>query len=329
MSGESAAEQPPLVEREAGAAAPEAVVLRPRLSERVWGFTELPGFLPQPEPDKPVGEAWLTAVECVAEGWGEASGLTLKELTRRWPAEFGAAGDGGFPLLMKWLFPREKLSVQVHPDDEQARAIGEPRGKTECWYILSAAPGATVALGFSEEITREEIARAIADETLERRLRYVPVKAGDMVYLEAGTVHALNPGVVVLETQQYSDTTYRLYDYGRPRELHLERGLTVLKQRTGSGLAKAVAHDGFVRLVESPYFAVDRLRVGDAPEGALGLAGKMQILVALSGGTSLHLRSGAVRGLPTGCAVVLAASSAAEAALAGTPGAEVIRVSVP
>lgn len=315
-------------ERE-GATAPEMVVLRPRLSERIWGFTELPEFLPQPEPGKPVGEAWLTAVECVAEGDGAASGMTLGELTRRWPAEFAAVGEGEFPLLMKWLFPREKLSVQVHPNDAEAQEKGEPRGKTECWYVLSAEPGATVAVGFREEISREEIERAIADGTLENRLEYIPVKAGDMVYLEAGTIHAMGPGVVVLETQQYSDTTYRLYDYGRPRELHLERGLAVTKQRTGSGLIKPVEHEGFVRLMESPYFVVDRFRVGSDERRPLGLAGRMQILVALGEGAEVRLGSGAVRELPVGHAVVLPALAGAAAELLGTRAAEVVRVSVP
>lgn len=303
---------------------PEMVVLRPRLSERVWGFEKLPDFLEQPKPGRPVGEAWLTAMECV----DEHSGLTLAELVRRWPEEFNAA-DGEFPLLMKWLFPREKLSVQVHPNDAEAQERGEPRGKTECWYVLRAELGASVAVGFREEVSRDEIERAIADGTLEERLAYIPVKAGDMVYLEAGTIHAMGPGVVVLETQQYSDTTYRLYDYGRPRELHLERGLAVTKQRTGSGLIKPVQHEGFVRLMESPYFAVDRFGVAEGESSPLGVTGKMQILVALEPGSSVRLRSGAVRELPAGHAVVLPASSAAGAELAGTRKCEVVRVFVP
>lgn len=327
MSGERAAVES--VREMEGATAPEMVVLRPRLSERIWGFTELPAFLPQPEPGKPVGEAWLTAVECVAEGDGAASGMTLGELTRRWPAEFAAVGEGEFPLLMKWLFPREKLSVQVHPNDAEAQEHGEPRGKTECWYVLRAELGASVAVGFREEVSRDEIERAIADGTLEERLAYIPVKAGDMVYLEAGTIHAMGPGVVVLETQQYSDTTYRLYDYGRPRELHLERGLAVTKQRTGSGLIMPVQHEGFVRMMESPYFAVDRFGVAEGESSPLGVTGKMQILVALEPGSSVRLRSGAVRELPAGHAVVLPASSAAGAELAGTRKCEVVRVFVP
>lgn len=305
-------------------AVPEMVVLRPRLSERVWGFEKLPAFLEQPQPGKPVGEAWLTAMECV----DQETGLTLGELTRQWPTEFGAVDGSGFPLLMKWLFPREKLSVQVHPNDEQARAVGEPRGKTECWYVLSADPGATVSVGFEEEISREEIARAIADGTLESKMRYLPVKSGDMVYLEAGTMHAMNPGVVVLETQQYSDTTYRLYDYGRPRELHLERGLAVTNVESRSGLMAPEERDGFMRLASSPYFAVDRFKLPDGGAG-LGMPGKMQILVALQSGAAVRLASGPIRELPTGLGVVLPASSTRGCTLEGAIGVEVIRVSVP
>ena len=140
--------------------------------------------------------------------------MTLGEVTREWPKEFGAEQPGEFPLLMKFLFPREWLSVQVHPNDAEAQAIGQPRGKNECWYVLSAEPDAKLALGFREKMTPAEIERAIHEGTLESKLQYVPVKAGDMVYVEAGTIHAIGPGMVVLETQQYSDTTYRLYDYG-------------------------------------------------------------------------------------------------------------------
>ena len=188
------------------------------------------------EAGHPVGEAWLTSVDCAVEGQSSA---TLGDMTRVWPKEFGADKPGEFPLLMKFLFPREWLSVQVHPNDAEAQAIGQPRGKNECWYVLSAEPGAKLALGFREEMTPEEIERAIHEGTLESKLKYVPVKAGDMVYVDAGTIHAIGPGMVVLETQQYSDTTYRLYDYGRPRELHLKDGLAVTKPQTGCGSGRA------------------------------------------------------------------------------------------
>jgi mannose-6-phosphate isomerase len=297
------------------------VVLQPTLSERIWGVTELPAFLEQPKQDRPVGEAWLTDVRCGVQGLERQ---TLGDLTRRWPKAFGADAQGEFPLLMKFLFPREWLSVQVHPNDVEAQAIGQPRGKNECWYIVSAETGAKLALGFQEPISREEMERAIHEGALESKLRYVPVEAGDMVYVDAGTVHAIGPGMVVLETQQYSDTTYRLYDYGRPRELHLRDGLAVTKTQTQAGLVEPVEQDGFTRLIDTPYFFVDRFVAGRA-ERVLGLRGRMQILVALGQGAALRA-DGRSMALPAGRAVVLTAREKTECVLHGNAGAEVIRV---
>jgi mannose-6-phosphate isomerase len=254
-------------------------------------------------------------------------GLTLGAITRRWPNEFGADAAGEFPLLMKFLFPHEWLSVQVHPDDAEAQKIGQAREKNECWYVLSAEPGAKLALGFREEITREEMERAIQDGALESKLRYVPVKAGDMVYVDAGTVHAIGPGMVVLETQQYSDTTYRLYDYGRPRELHLREGLAVTKTKTEAGLVAPEQHEGYTRLIRTPYFVVDRFDAGAAGSRELGLHGRMQILVALSEGASLRGSGGEEFAVPSGRAVVLPGRQDAEYVLDGS--AEVIRVFTP
>jgi mannose-6-phosphate isomerase len=301
--------------------APEFVVLQPWLSERIWGATALPAFLEQPKPGHPVGEAWLTAVDCKVEG-GEA---TLGELTRRWPEAFGADEPGEFPLLIKFLFPHEWLSVQVHPNDAEAQAIGQPRGKNECWYVLSAEPGAKLALGFEGEITTAEMEQAIREGTLESRLRYVPVKAGDMVYVEAGTIHAIGPGMVVLETQQYSDTTYRLYDYGRPRELHLKDGLAVTKSQTKAGPVAPVQMDGFTRLIGTQYFVVDRFAMGKPRE--LGLEGQMQILIALNEGVSVRAGDGQRFAVPAGRAVVLPARVYGGYVLEGETNAEVIRVS--
>jgi mannose-6-phosphate isomerase len=303
--------------------APEIVVLRPWLSERIWGCTELPAFLEQPKPGHPVGEAWLTSVDCAVQGQANE---TLGELTREWPKEFGAEQPGEFPLLMKFLFPREWLSVQVHPNDAEARAIGQPRGKNECWYILSAEPDAKLALGFRDTMTPGEIERAIREGTLESKLQYLPVKAGDMVYVEAGTIHAIGPGMVVLETQQYSDTTYRLYDYGRPRELHLEDGLAVTRAQTRSGLVAPVEQDGFARLISTEYFVVDRFWTAVGSSEDLELSGRMQILVALHEGASVRTARGARAQLPAGRAVVLPGRDGARYVLEGAGKAEVIRV---
>jgi mannose-6-phosphate isomerase len=322
MAQQSRAAEP--VKETTAQALPEVLVLRPQLSERIWGATELPAFLEQPKPGRPVGEAWLTATDCVVEGTG---GETLGDLTRRTPAPFGAERPGEFPLLIKFLFPREKLSVQVHPNDEEARRIGQPRGKNECWYVLSAEPGAELALGFREELTAAEMERAIHEGTLESKLRYVPVKAGDMVYVEAGTIHAIGPGMVVLETQQYSDTTYRLYDYGRPRELHLKDGLAVTKTRTRAGLVAPKTMDGFVRLIESPYFAVDTFELAAGVQRSLGEEARMQILVALDEGASVRLSEGRAFSLPAGRAAILPVRAGAEHVLEATAAARVIRIS--
>ena len=299
------------------------VTLRPIFSERIWGVETLPNWYPQPAAGKPVGEAWLTAESCVVNS-GPLEGTSLAELTKRYPTAFGGGTFAEFPLLIKTLFPREKLSVQVHPNDAQAGALGLGRGKTECWYVLSAEPGAALALGFREEISLDQIRAAIADGTLEDKLRYLPVKAGDMVFVDAGTVHSIGPGMVVLETQEYSDITYRLYDYGRPRELHVEAGLAVSRTASSAGLVAPVEMDGFTRLVACDYFVVDRfsLSKGEAP---LGICNQMQMLFAMGEGSSVESDAGTTRLEPG--RIVLLPDEGVEYVLRGS--GEVIRIAQP
>jgi mannose-6-phosphate isomerase len=299
------------------------VSLRPIFSERIWGVETLPKWYPQPEVGKPVGEAWLTAETCVVDA-GTFEGVSLVEMTRRFPEAFAGGDSVEFPLLVKTLFPREKLSVQVHPNDAQARALGLGRGKTECWYVLSAEPGAELALGFREEISAGEIRAAIADGTLEDKLRYLPVKAGDMVFVDAGTVHSIGPGIVILETQEYSDITYRLYDFGRPRELHVDAGLAVTHTTSGAGLVAPVAMDGFTRLVASDYFVVDRFALVEDVV-SLGLRERMQMLFALGEGASVESAAGSVVLDPW--RVVVLPAEGVEYSLRGT--GEVIRIAQP
>jgi mannose-6-phosphate isomerase len=279
------------------------ITLAPIFQERIWGVDTLPAWYPQPAPGHPIGEAWLTAETCIAAS-GPLAGKSLAELASLHPEALANTSGVGFPLLIKTLFPREKLSVQVHPNDAEALALGQPRGKTECWYVLSADPGATVAVGFREPLTLDDIRSAIADKTLEDKLAYLPVKAGDLVYVDAGTVHAIGPGMVVLETQQYSDVTYRLYDYGRPRELHVDAGLAVSRTATAAGLIAPVAMQGFTRLVTSAYFTVDSFKLSATPS-PLGEPTKLQMLFALAEGatvatatTSTPLTPGSVVLLP-------------------------------
>lgn len=230
-------------------------LLTPRFAERVWGRTSLAPWYPAAELTEPIGEAWLTGPESLIAG-GEHEGRTLAQVIP------------GFPLLVKLLFPDDKLSVQVHPDDEQARALGLDRGKTECWYVLDAEPGAKVACGLRAGTSVEDVRAAIEAGTLEDRLEWLPATPGDMIFVDAGTVHAIGPGMTLLEVQQTCDVTYRLYDYGRPRELHLEQGLAVVKTETRAGKVHPHAKDGFIRLIETEYFIVDlfELAPGQASE---------------------------------------------------------------
>ena len=158
------------------------------------------------------------------------------------------------PILVKLLFTSDKLSVQVHPDGECGV------GKTEMWHILSAAPGAKIALGFEQPIGPEALRAAALSGEIERLLRWIPVSAGQTYFIPAGAVHAIGAGITICEIQQNSDITYRLYDYGRPRELHLDRALEAADlsawRHPGASLPKDLA-DGWQRLAQCRYFATD------------------------------------------------------------------------
>jgi mannose-6-phosphate isomerase len=164
-------------------------------------------------------------------------------------------------LLVKYIFTSENLSVQVHPSDAQAQAAGQGRqGKEECWLVIAAEPGARLGIGFNRVVGTDEMRAAALDGSIEDLLEWYPVQTGDFFYIPAGTVHVIGAGVSLIEVQQNADITYRLYDYGRPRELHLDEGMAV---------AQGIAHDpqlrrkvpagGNVRLVEGPLFRLDRL----------------------------------------------------------------------
>lgn len=245
-------------------------LLKQFFSPRPWGRRNLQPWYSSAEAGatvEPIGEAWLTAPSSEALE-GAQPGQTLQQIAAsNTEALLGAWRDEReFPLLLKLLFPDDKLSVQVHPDDAQARSMGQPRGKTECWYVVDAEPGAAVACGLLPGVDPQQMHAAAADGTMESLLRFVPVKRGDMVFVDAGTVHAIGPGVTLLETQQTSDTTFRLFDYGRPRELHLEQGVAVSRAVTRAGKVAPVPIANGTRLIEEQYFTVDRfvLRAGES-----------------------------------------------------------------
>ncbi len=169
-----------------------------------------------------------------------------------------------FPLLTKFLFPHDKLSVQVHPDDERARELGQPCGKTECWYVAKCLPGAQVGLGLKPGVGKPEFEAAIRANRAEDLLNWIDLNRGDLIYCDAGTVHSIGPGSILIETQQNSDTTFRLYDFGRGRELHIEQGLRAMRESTNAGKVcrRVTALAAMIRcLVASPCFVVEHFAI--------------------------------------------------------------------
>jgi len=254
----------------------------PIFDERPWGVRDLRPVYTKIIKD-PIGESWLTWEDNRVAN-GPLAGRSLADLAKEYRRELVgtlAAYEDRFPLLVKFLFPGDKLSVQVHPDDEQAKKSGQPCGKTECWYVLRANPGAQVALGLKPGTTLDEFRRAIDETRAEELLNWVDVFAGDMLYVAAGTVHTIGGGMVLVETQQTSDTTYRMYDYGRGRELHLEEGLAATRLRTNAGKVVRVI-DRSNTLVRSPFFQVEKMPLRE-PMQAEVTPESPHILVAVSG----------------------------------------------
>jgi mannose-6-phosphate isomerase len=207
-----------------------------------------------------------------------ASRLASRQVEKLWgraelPQSFGAAVASGEPigeiwfqdgrgseaeLLVKYLLTREKLSIQVHPDDEGARAAGHRRGKDEAWLVLEAEPGARIGLGLKRPAGKEQLRAAIAGGTLEALVDWREARAGDFFYSPAGTIHALGPGLTLVEIQQNVDLTYRLYDYGRDRELQVEAALAAARPEVFAPRASRQAEAGREILCEGGAFVVER-----------------------------------------------------------------------
>ena len=256
------------------------LLLIPSFDERPWGVRDLRPFYTRVVKE-PIGESWLTWSENTIAN-GPLSGRTLGQVAQEHGRAFvgqAAPYSDRFPLLVKFLFPGDKLSVQVHPDDAAARRVGKPFGKTECWYVLDSTPGAQVGLGLKPGVSVEELRQAITRVRAEELLNWVDVQRGDMLYVGAGTVHTIGGGMVLLETQQSSDVTYRLYDYGRPRELHVEQGLEAVKLNSRAG--KVTQQDAGY-LVRSPFFQVEKMRLQSELAGEITPASP-HVIVATEG----------------------------------------------
>jgi mannose-6-phosphate isomerase len=218
----------------------QPVRLPTRFLEKVWGATDLAPWYSTPA--KKIGEVWFQA---------------------------------DLPLLVKFVFTSEALSVQVHPNDDFAAAHENSRGKTEMWYVLRSDPGAQLAIGFRESISKERLREAALSGEIEKLLNWIEVQAGDAFFIPAGTVHAIGGGLALCEVQQHSDITYRLYDYGRPRELHLDKAVQV-------SFTEASSPKSVMLPIDCPYFHTELARSASSllykPE-----PGRFHVLIFVSG----------------------------------------------
>ena len=243
--------------------------IEPRFVGRVWGYSDLHPWYERVADKEPIGEVWLTGDECRIAS-GPQAGKSLAAVFSQQPSALlgQVPANTGSPLLIKTIFAREKLSVQVHPDDRMARKYGQPRGKTECWFALAAEPGAQVAAGLKPGVNIDQVRAGIANGTLEQSLNLLPISQGDMILVDAGTVHAIWPGSILLETQQNSDITYRMYDYGRPRELHIDKSLEAIRLVTRAGKIPPRPLADRTILIDVDYFRVERIPVNGSRDSA-------------------------------------------------------------
>ncbi|MCX6587836.1 MAG: hypothetical protein NTX13_14830 [Acidobacteria bacterium] len=291
------------------------IALLPKFVERVWGATALEPWYPPV--DRRIGEVWLSSDDIET-----SEGQSLGELTAR-PEILGTALPAGrFPILIKFLFTTEKLSVQVHPEDAYALEHHQQPGKTEMWYVLTAEPEAVIAQGFARETTEAELRQSLDEGTAESLLAWWPAAAGQTYFTPARTVHAIGGGLAICEIQQNSDVTYRLWDYGRPRELHVEPSIAVLDWGPAPG-PLAPAGD---LLASCPYFATERRRL-DGPTVWQSDPERFHLLV-VTRGAGLLSGGGEVEELRAGQAWLVPAAMGSYI-VDGTPELELLRVWVP
>lgn len=279
------------------------LLLQPVLHPRVWGGRRLEAVFGKRLPsDAPYGESWELH-DTVTVANGALAGKTIGELvTHMGPDLIGYISDPteGFPLLVKFLDASDWLSVQVHPNDEQARELeGDPRGKTEAWIILAAEAGAQLVCGVRAGTTRAEMAAAIRENRLQSLLIYADVAADDVLFIRANTVHAIGPGLLIYEIQQASDITYRLYDWGRlgldgqPRPLHIEKGVAVSNLESVPPIAHIADNGAMSIAVTCEYFTTVAHRL-DGYSVTLDTGARFQALTCVAGEVSVRVKDDAL-----------------------------------
>ncbi|ALS77940.1 MULTISPECIES: mannose-6-phosphate isomerase, class I [Planococcus] len=258
----------------------EPVFLKPIFQERIWGGGKLQELFNYDIPSQTTGEAWVISAHENGPSIvmnGELQGMSLSEVWWNYPQLFGSrVTDSEFPLLVKILDANDQLSVQVHPNDQYAKElVDKPSGKTECWYILDCEEDAEIIIGHQAQ-SREEFQRLMIKGEWGKLFQSLKVKKGDFVYVPSGTLHSIGKGIVILETQQSSDITFRLYDYdridqqGKKRELHLEQALAVMtcphRQVIQDNLKEQLTDLESTRLIEGEFFTVYHWKLGGKVE---------------------------------------------------------------
>ena len=246
----------------------EILYIEPVFKQMIWGGEKLGSEWNYAVPGEKTGECWGIAAhpngDCVIHG-GSYGGKTLSQLWTEHPELFGNVDSKVFPLLVKIIDARQDLSIQVHPDNEQAKKWENQNGKTEMWYVVDAGKDARITYGVKEDISKDELSEAIKNNTVENLLNTVPSKKGDVFFVEAGTIHAIGKDNLIAEIQQNSNVTYRLYDYdrrgkdGKPRELHIEKGVKASNTVKSAVRSIPDCSDGTRMIGSCEYFQVKEL----------------------------------------------------------------------
>lgn len=319
------------------------LILNPAYKDYIWGGSRIPSAFNRDLPPGIYAESWELSDRPEGMGTfanGPLQGLSLANaLATRGQSILGhAAGGSALPLLVKLIDARERLSIQVHPDNPAA-ASGLGEAKTEAWHILAAEAGSKVYAGLNPGVTRDAFLDALRNNRLEACLNAVPVKAGDTIFIPGGRVHAIGEGLLLLEVQQNSNTTYRVYDWGRvghdgkPRELHIEQALNVIRWHDSAPVkttpqpVMAAPSITMTRLVECPFFRLERLELGKAFEVRHDGAGFHAVFTA-SGAVAIETEGGAVD-VPLGRTCLIPAALNRYTIRPGTIGAKLLRITLP